>query len=70
LPHLLLHPIGKGTIFHRFTPMLPTDFQKGIVNLNGKPEVEPDTLLYNLDGKTIPFISWMLYSGTHFPIMA
>jgi hypothetical protein len=50
--------------------MLPTDFQKGIVNLNGKPEVEPDTLLYNLDGKTIPFISWMLYSGTHFPIMA
>jgi hypothetical protein len=44
--------------------------QLHIAKADGKLEVEPNTLLNDLDGKTIPFISWVLNSGTYFQIMA
>jgi hypothetical protein len=44
--------------------------QLHVAKTNGKPEIEPNTLLNDLDRKTIPFISWTLFSASHFQIMA
>jgi hypothetical protein len=44
--------------------------QLHVAKADGKPKIEPDTLLNDLDGKTIPFISWTHFSGDHFQIMA